>query len=246
MPMPHSPAPDILDFDRFMAAVDLSQTEICRALYHANPQTIRIKKERVAVRNLARVIDATLRLANRRGFAAMSMRALCREAGLSMGGLYAMIQNKDDLVGLIQSHGFMLTRQILGDFTHGITEPLARLDAAVTSHLFLTEAMRPWFYFSYMEARHLPAAHRADAVAIERETEDLFHDIIIDGIHAGQFAPVDARLTASMTKAMLQDWYLKRGKYRAQNTSVSRYGAHLRALLRAHLGVEIPDQATDR
>ena len=130
MPMPHSPAPDILDFDRFMAAVDLSQTEICRALYRANPQMIRIKKERVAVRNLARLIDATLHLANRRGFAAMSMRALCQEAGLSMGGLYALIQSKDDLVGLIQSHGFMLTRQILGDFTHGITEPLARLDAA--------------------------------------------------------------------------------------------------------------------
>ena len=244
--MPNSSASDVLDFDRFTAALDLSQTEICRALYRANPQMIRIKKERVPVRNLTRVIDATLHLANRRGFAAMSMRALCREAGLSMGGLYALIQNKDDLVGLIQSHGFMLTRQILADFTRGISDPLARLDAAVTSHLYLTEAMRPWFYFSYMEARHLPAAHRADAVAIERETEDLFHDIIVDGISAGQFAAIDARLTASMTKAMLQDWYLKRGKYRAQNTSVSHYGAHLRGLLRAHLGLAMPAHATDR
>ena len=228
---------DPFDYDRFMAVVDLSQTEICRELYRANTEMIRIKKEHVAVRNLARVIEATLRLSNRKGFAAMSLRELCQEAGLSMGGLYAVIHRKEDLVGLIQSHGFMLTRRILAAFTTGVADPLARLDAAVTSHLFLSEAMRPWFYFSYMEARHLPAAHRRDAVGIEQETEDLFHDIIDDGIAAGRFAPVDARLTASMTKAMLQDWYLKRGKYRAQNTGVAQYADGLRGLLHAHLGI---------
>ena len=237
--MPDSPSPPAaaLDYAHFIAVVDLSQTETCRALYHAHPDIIRVKKEPVAVRNLGRLIDSTLKLANQKGFAAMSLRELCEDSGLSMGGLYALIRNKDDLVGLIQRHGFMLTRRILARFTDDITDPRARLEAAVTSHLFLSEAMRPWFYFSYMEARHLPAAHRADAVAIERETEDLFHDIIVDGLATGCFQrAIDPRLTASMTKAMLQDWYLKRGKYRAQGTDVSGYARAVCDLLRAHLG----------
>lgn len=230
------------DFEQFAQAISVSTHDICTTLYRENRDVIRIKKEHVAVRNLVRIIDSTLRLANAKGFAAMTLRDLCNDSGLSMGGLYAYIRNKDDLIGLIQSHGFMLTRRTLADFTRGIDDPREKLDAAVTSHLFLSELMRPWFYFSYMEARHLPDTRRREAVAIERETEAVYRDIIARGIDDGAFEPVDAQLLASLIKAMLQDWYLKRGKYRDQGTSVTDYAQTMQALLEAYL---LPPRGVD-
>lgn len=224
-----------LDFDQFKEIVSVSKTDICTTLYRQNRDLIRIKKEHVAVRNLVRIIDSTLRLANAKGFTGMTLRDLCTDAGLSMGGLYAYIRNKDDLVGLIQSHGFMLTRRTLHDFTRDVDDPHEKLHVAVKSHLFLSELMRPWFYFSYMEARHLAQSRKRDAVAIERETERVYHDIIAEGIEAGAFRTVDARLLASLIKAMLQDWYLKRGKYHDQGTSVTTYAETMREVLERYL-----------
>lgn len=223
------------DFEQFKQIVSVSKTDICTTLYRQNRELIRIKKEHVAVRNLVRIIDATLRLANAKGFAAMSLRDLCNESGLSMGGLYAYIRNKDDLIGLIQSHGFMLTKRTLLDFTRDIEDPREKLFVAIRSHLFLSELMRPWFYFSYMEAKRLTESRKRDAVTVELETESVYHDILVEGIDAGVFRNIDARLLASLIKAMLQDWYLKRGKYRDRDTSVTTYAQTVRDLLESYL-----------
>lgn len=224
------------DFEQFKQIVSVSKTDICTALYRQNRDLIRIKKEHVAVKNLVRIIDSTLRLANTTGFSAMSLRDLCNDSGLSMGGLYAYIRNKDDLIGLIQSHGFMLTKRTLLDFTRDIAEPREKLFVAIKSHLFLSELMRPWFYFSYMEAKHLAESRKRDAVNVELETESIYRDILVEGIDAGVFrSNIDARLLASLIKAMLQDWYLKRGKYRDQGTSVTTYAQTMRDVLESYL-----------
>ncbi len=121
----------IQDFETFKAELKLSKEEICRELYQQNTDRIRIKKEATAVRNLARIIESTLRLANSKGFHAMSLRDLCADSGLSMGGLYAYIRNKDDLIHLIQSHGFILTRRTLLQYTAGIDDPAVKLFQAI-------------------------------------------------------------------------------------------------------------------
>jgi hypothetical protein len=61
------------------------------------------------------------------------------------------------------------------------------------------------------------------AVASELYTEKLFADILIQGQASGFFLLRDPQLTASVIKAMVQDWYLKRSKYRKRNISVDQY-----------------------
>src|SRR5690606_36346293 len=63
----------IADFESFKIELSLSKIEICRELYHLNRDMIRIKKEAVAVKNLVRIIDSTLRLTRSKGFDAMSL-----------------------------------------------------------------------------------------------------------------------------------------------------------------------------
>ena len=58
---------------------------------------MQIKSRKVAVANLQKIFEATFKLANAKGFQAMSLRDLSRETGISMGGLYAYIGSKNEL-----------------------------------------------------------------------------------------------------------------------------------------------------
>jgi AcrR family transcriptional regulator len=207
----------------FRREVNLSLQGICRDMFRERAEQIQVQGEAVAVRNLARILDATLSLANRKGFAAMSLRDLSAKSGLSMGGLYAYIRSKDDLAELIQRHGRTLSQRILQKHLAGSDDPRERLRAGIRTHLYLSEILRAWFYFSYMEAKHLGPEERQRAIESEQATELMFQSVIEDGQARGLFRATDARLAACLLKAMLQDWYLKRGKYRSRNVDVERY-----------------------
>lgn len=219
----------------FRREVQISMRDICREIFRERDHGIQVQNEKIAIRNLMRIIDATLAIANRKGFAAMSLRDLARRTGLSMGGLYAYIGSKDDLVALIQSHGQRQTERILARRLQNVSAPWERLRVGIRTHLYLSEVLRPWFYFAYMEARHLAATQRRRAIAMERETEALFARIIEEGQAAGAFRAVDELVAAGMLKALLQDWYLKHGKHRERSLDVERYADHVEEIMRCYL-----------
>ncbi|MGB6104237.1 MAG: TetR/AcrR family transcriptional regulator [Pusillimonas sp.] len=230
----------IADFESFKAELSLSKIEICRELYHMNRDMIRIKKEHVAVKNLLRIINSTLRLTSLKGFHAMSLRDLCADSGFSIGGLYAYIRNKDDLVCLIQGHGVLLTRRTMLDYTRDIQVPRDKLLAAVKAHVYLSELMQPWFYFSFMETKSLPEKQKKEAIAIELEVENILYDIIQEGVAAEAFRDINARLLASLCKAMMQDWYLKRRKYSNHDVSATAYAEFIGEVLDRYLLPDLP------
>jgi AcrR family transcriptional regulator len=229
----------ITDFESFKIELSLSKVEICRELYQKNKDLIRVQKEHIAVKNLVRIIDSTLRLAGAKGFHAMSLRDLCADSGFSIGGLYAYIRNKDDLLYLIQSHGFMLTRRTMLAYTQGVDSPRDKLLSAVRAHVYLSELMLPWFYFSFMEAKSLPDKQKQEAIGIELEIEDIIFNIIAEGIKKGVFRDRQPRLVASQTKAMMQDWYLKRRKYRNQGVDATGYAEFVGDMLQTYLAVDV-------
>jgi hypothetical protein len=140
-----------------------------------------------------------------------------------MGGLYAYFSGKEDLLEMIMNIGNNTTWHIIEEHLEDIDSPLSKLRAAIRTHIFLSEAMLPWFYFSYMEARHLGPTQKERAKASELKTEKLFSDILEEGRGKGVFGAEDSTLAASVIKAMVQDWYVKRWKYAKRNVSVDRY-----------------------
>lgn len=225
----------IENYEAFRCGLSLSQEDVIRDVFRQNKERISIKKEATAVKNLTRIIESTLRLANSKGFHAMTLRDLCADSGMSMGGLYAYISNKADLIHLIQSHGFTITRRTLVHYTNQVEGIRDRLFAAIKAHLYLSEQMRAWFYFSYMEAKSLPAQEKRDAIAIELEIEAIFLGVIEEGINTGVYRAKNARLVSSMIKALLQDWYLKRRKYRDQEVGVDGYAVFVRDVVESYL-----------
>jgi AcrR family transcriptional regulator len=212
-----------MDYADFQKRINLSKYDLCREVYRENRNSIRVKKENKVVKNLERIFSATLRISNRKGFQAMSMRDLSRETNLSMGALYSYFASKEELLAMLQSQRRSVTRRILDEGIAQKSNPTAKLRAAILTHLYLSEAMQPWFYFSYMEAKNLSKKEQDLAVASELYTERLIEDILKQGQIQGDFELRDPQLTASVVKAMLQDWYLKRRKYANRRISVDQY-----------------------
>ncbi len=212
-----------MDYADFQKKINLSKYDLCREVYRENRNSIRVKKENKVVKNLERIFSATLKMSNRKGFQAMSMRDLSRETNLSMGALYSYFASKEELLAMLQNQRRTVTKRILDERIAQETEPAARLRAAILTHLYLSEAMQPWFYFSYMEAKNLSKKEQDLAVASELYTEKLLADILNQGQIQGAFELRDPQLTASVIKAMLQDWYLKRSKYAKRRVSVDQY-----------------------
>jgi len=212
-----------------------NKEDICRQVYRANRGSIRVKKEDTVVRNLERIFSATLSISNRKGFQAMSMRDLSRATNLSLGALYSYFASKEELLAMLQNQRRMITTRVLDECIAEETRPAARLRAAILTHLYLSEAMQPWFYFSYMEAKNLPKKEQDLAVASELYTEKILAKIIEEGQAIGEFMVRDAQLTASVIKAMLQDWYLKRGKYAKRRIPVEKYAQFVLQFIEAFI-----------
>ena len=198
-------------------------------LYHEtleqNRDRIRVKKEHTVVKNLEKIFEATLKISNKKGFQAMSMRSLSKESGLSMGALYAYFSSKEELIEMLQrQHSHIMARVFQGEIKPEM-DPKTKLLTAIKLHLFLSEAMQPWFYFAYMETKNMSRAKQEKAMASELASEKIFSDILFDGQQKNVFPEHDHVLTASLIKAVLQDWYLKRWKYRGRNVSVDDYAA---------------------
>jgi len=223
-----------MNLKEFEKQVAVSMEDICREIFASRAATIRIKKEKVAVKNLGRIFGATLKLANRKGFHAMSLRDLCAESGLSMGGLYAYFKNKEELLTLIQEQGRAIVSRVMENQLAGLKDPVRALEMAVRSHLYLSEVLQPWFFFSYMETRFFHAAEGKRAIAGELQTEAIFADILERGAARGTFSIADPRLVAAAIKALLQDWYLKRWKYRQRQINVEAYADFVIDMIRAY------------
>lgn len=224
-----------MEFEAFRKSIRLSKEDISRDLLAENRDRIKIKKEKVAVRNLVKILDAALAIGNAKGFASMSLRDLSSEAGLSMGALYSYISSKEELLDMIQQQGRIVVARVMSESLSGIDEPAEKLKTAIQVHLYLSEVMQPWFYFSYMETKNLPREAHRKAIESELLTEGIFAGIIEAGMASGVFRKVDPLLSAALIKAMLQDWYLKRWKYERRKVMVEQYGEFLVDLVLSYI-----------
>ncbi|ROO24028.1 transcriptional regulator [Salinisphaera orenii MK-B5] len=223
---------------RFAQRHELTTTALCAQIVAGGEHSISVRKPAVAADNLARIVGAMLRLANRSGFAGMTLRELATASGLSLGGLYAYIRSKDELAQIVQRQIGRTLHRVLDDTLAEVAGPRERLAAAVRAHIYVTEALRDWFFFLYMEAHHLAAPRRREAMAMERASETVLADIIRAGQAAGHYRALAPEPAAGLIKAMLQDWYLKRRKHGDRGLDVDAYAAMVIAAAEAHLTAE--------
>jgi len=196
----------------------------CGRILERHRDSINVRKDHVAIANLARIIDATLKLSNKKGFHATSLRELAKASGLSMGGLYSYFANKTMLLSMIIGETTEPVIALLQSPPESVvSDPRAHLKWIIETHIRVTEKMEPWFVFAFMEAKSFPPKERQVAVNAEMTTEKIIADVIERGVSEGVFSVREVGLTASLIKPLLQDWYVKRAKYRRRGITADDY-----------------------
>ncbi|MBU0465238.1 MAG: TetR/AcrR family transcriptional regulator [Proteobacteria bacterium] len=217
-----------MEFKEFTKIYEVSNQDISREVYRNNQNTIRIKKEITAVNNLEKIFNAVFYISYKKGFQAMSMRDLSQKTGMSLGSLYAYFKGKNDLLGIIQTQGWAIIKKDIEQVSKSHEAPLEKLKAVIKAHIFLSELFRPWFFFTFMEARNIAAVK-----SMEDHTQKILTDILVAGEKQDVFKPGNHHLTASIIKAMQQEWYLKQWKYKKLNVSVDQFADHLVGMVEA-------------
>lgn len=215
--------PVVIDRQSFIAAYRLSPEEMCRDILDRHRDTVRVQKPVVAVANLVRIITATLEAANRDGFSSMSLRTLAESSGLSMGSLYAYFDSKDTLAMMILRQVQAVVERVFASPEDSSADPRQRLRWILSAHITLTEILQPWFIFAFMEARSFDQQARTYVLDSELFTERLIGDALLEGQKQNAFRLTDPHMTAAHIKPLLQDWYIKRWKYRRRKVSAEAY-----------------------
>ncbi len=220
-----------LNFEQFQKMTPLNGDNIWCYILDRHAGSIGVKRRKPALENLERIFGATFRLANDVGFRAMSLRDLCRETGLSMGGLYGYIEGKDQLAEMIEDVVRQTTYELPRVFGN-VAQPLDRLEALIRASIYLSEVLQPWFYFVYMDSRVLQVEQRSMAKNSELYVQALIAGIIdeIEPRPAG-----NSTLLAAHCLALFQDWYVKRWKYRAAKVHVDDFADSVVHAVRRHL-----------
>lgn len=218
---------------------DFSMEGLCAAMLERHRDTIRVRKPHIAVAKLARIVGTILTLSNRQGFHATSLREISAASGVSMGGLYAYFDSKDTLLMMILGQVSQTrTRVLQAAPEEASADPVAHLRWLISAHVALSEAMLPWFVFAFMEAKSFPPAGRRAAVESEEATEAIFTAAIAEGARRGRFAVDDPGFAAALVKPLLQDWYVKRAKWRRRGVGADAYAARVQSFVERALGMD--------
>jgi AcrR family transcriptional regulator len=197
---------------------------LCARILERHRDSIKVRKSHLAVPNLTRIIGATLALSNKHGFHATTLRQLAEASGLSMGGLYTYFDSKPTLLSMILGEVAETAAEVLTAPPDDVKHDARRhLHWIIATHVRMSEAMQPWFVFAFMEAKSFPPAERQRAKDMEVMTEKIIADVLRQGVASGTFTVAQVTLTASLIKPLLQDWYVKRAKYRKRGTSIEAY-----------------------
>lgn len=214
---------------------ELTIEALCARILERHRDTIGVQKPEFAVRKLTQIIQAALDLSNRKGFQAMSLRDLSRASGVSMGGLYAYFDSKTTLLKMILTEVTEAVERTLSVPPEAVRgDPVAHLTWMIATHIRLTEAMHPWFTFAFMEAKNFPPAERRMAVDSEELTERYLSDIIARGVAEGVFRPETSPLLPALIKPIMQDWYVKRAKYRRRKVGIDAFIATVQEMILAN------------
>ena len=215
----------------FRKATPLDESNIWSVLLDRNGDRISVKRRDTALENLKKIFVATFDLANTVGFRAMTLRDLCRKTGLSMGGLYGYIESKDQLAAMIEDMVRHVS-EVLPDWFSHISAPLDQMECILRAHIFLAEILQPWLYFVFLESRNLPASQRDIAKASELSMESHITALIstTDLLSSG-----DSALLAAHCMSLVQDWHLKRWKFRSANISVDAFAESVVQLIRSRI-----------
>lgn len=172
----------------------------------------------------AAILEAARDLFSRQGYHKTTMPEIAKAAGVSVGLIYYHFASKADiLVAIVETfHAFGLAAL---EGPPDITEPRARLDAAVRELFVAFDHFSKVFVILYKDLSALSHTERQRIFALEEDTVGHVAALIQAGQQAGQFAPdlPNVPLIAANIVGLGHLWALKKTWYFAARLTLADY-----------------------
>ncbi len=203
---------------------ELTSHVLCAVIFRQFSASIRVQKEHVAVPNLEKIILAALDIGRRKGFHSTTTRDLAEASGLSMGAIYSYVQSKETLLRMILAGVDHAVESAIVPFDVGEqSDPALRLHGLIRRHIEVSDILQRWFAFAFLEVKAFDKDARDMVLQAELRNERLMADAISDGIARGIFIDLPPLALAGMIMPLLQDWYIKRWKFRKRGMTGAAY-----------------------
>ncbi|MFH8795117.1 TetR/AcrR family transcriptional regulator [Streptomyces sp. NPDC017941] len=134
-----------------------------------------------------RLLIAAVEAFAERGYHATTTRDIAGRAGMSPAALYIHYKTKEELLHRISRLGHDKALDILRSAADGDGTPAERLSAAVRSFVRWHAGHHTTARVVQYELDALGAEHRAEIVALRRQSDAAVREIIDDGVRAGEF-----------------------------------------------------------
>jgi AcrR family transcriptional regulator len=132
------------------------------------------------------IFAATIRLFSERGYSSTSMRDIANAVGLLPGSLYVHISGKEQMLGDIVESGIDRFLEALGAALESDERAEVRLRAAVRAHMRIIAEAAEHVRVALHQWKYLTGERREQVVEKRRRYEDIFKQIIDDGIRRGE------------------------------------------------------------
>lgn len=186
------------------------------------PVQARILDQDLVRRNQALLLQAAVKLFQRKGFHNTISADIAAEAGMSVGSMYRYVTRKDDLLRLLFTYMFGMYEGVLSPIVASDQSPEDKLREAFDKYIRIIDRESDVIIVVYREGYALNQEGRSYTMRRELETNQHFEEIIRQGISAGVFRPVDPELAAYNVVFAAHMWALKRWHFR-RKMSLDRY-----------------------
>jgi AcrR family transcriptional regulator len=138
---------------------------------------------------------AALRLFKEKGYHATSMRDIAEAVGINKGSLYSYIKSKEDLlIPVFEQAQGVLVREIEQITADTSTSPTERLKRAIHAHVTAVADNLDVLTVYLSEWRQLATESLATNRYQRERYAAMFHEILRDGMAAGEFRQMDTRI----------------------------------------------------
>jgi len=153
----------------------------------------------------------------------MSLRDLCQEADLSMGGMYNYFGSKDELSYMINQFVVDTLDGICHTVLPGMDDVEVRLEAMIRLAIYMGELFQPWYYFVLMEGKSLPKPQREAVKHYEKRNVDELRTLVEIGNASNLFHTDNVALISTSILSLTQTWVLKHRDFQISSISVQEY-----------------------
>ena len=221
-----------MKYDQFKTKFPYRGKVIYATVFERHKDCIKTKKLKFASNNLEKIFKATFKISSKIGFHEMSLRDLCRETGLSMGGIYSCIESKDMIAIFVKDVVQLVSSEIV-ESAQKQDDPKQALEDIVRHSIYAADILHPWFYFLYFETRCLSKEHQQDSKNIELKMIENIEKLL------KKIRPRKNRkhyhFIATMVLVMIQERYLKHWKYKNDNCKLDEYADDILKLVHSSL-----------